>query len=598
MGEESLFMVLPENWNDMDITEEIGSGAYGKVYEAVDSSGNRFTVKVISVPNENEIGLIKEKYGDEYEEACMEILQKIIKEIEIMRSAKDQDNIVKCLDYQVISKNDGFIIYIKMPRLTSLYDYLICRGVSEKTVAKIGIDICGALEFCHEKKILHRDIKPSNILVNDGVFMLSDFGLVSDLSAGIKRDVQGTYAFMAPEIYNVENYNELVDEYSLGLTLYYLLNNNRVPFADTDKQILSQEDVENAIIERMEGKRDITPPINCGPELSEIILKACAYKADDRYKDISDLKNALIRFLKDKDKRKTGETTGETKRHILKRNHKLSKLSFILLVIVIAEASVTLKLIYENKKNESEAKAMYIYSSKNIGGAYKTEFTDEKRENAKELISESLKSSMFEDESYTEPIVYEIGEKENYILEEAVRCITLNNDYYSYISNNYIYLITEDGDELKFSDDKEIINEIISENYPKEAKEAIKAGREFVDFSSFDYVNKEKDTVPTGDYTWTNEDLYIPDLISANVYLSWKNDDGTVSFFINMKNGTADIRKFDLNMLLVNDETVIAKISSKDMSNTFVSPRSSLNAIVTVPLINDAPIKDAYIKDV
>ena len=92
MGEESLFMVLTENWNDMDIIEEIGSGAYGKVYEAVDSSGNRFTVKVISVPNENEIDLIKEKYGDEYEEACMGILQKIIKEIEIMRSAKDQDN--------------------------------------------------------------------------------------------------------------------------------------------------------------------------------------------------------------------------------------------------------------------------------------------------------------------------------------------------------------------------------------------------------------------------------------------------------------------------------------------------------------------------
>lgn len=205
---------------------------------------------------------------------------------------------------------------------------------------------------------------------------------------------------------------------------------------------------------------------------------------------------------------------------------------------------------------------------------------------------------MSEDESYTEPIVYEIGEKENNILEGAVQCITLNNDYYSYISNNYIYLITEDGDELKFSDDKEIINEIISENYPEEAKEAIKAGREFVDFSSFDYANKEKDTVPTGDYTWTNEELYIPDLISANVYLAWKNDDGTVSFFINMKNGTADIRKFDLNMLLVNDETVIAKISSKDMSNTFVSPRSSLNAIVTVPVINDAPIKDAYMKEV
>ena len=39
---------------------------------------------------------------------------------------------------------------------------------------------------------------------------------------------------MAPEVYQNRGYNAKVDQYSLGLVLYWLLNDRRMPFAPLD----------------------------------------------------------------------------------------------------------------------------------------------------------------------------------------------------------------------------------------------------------------------------------------------------------------------------------------------------------------------------
>lgn len=50
--------------------------------------------------------------------------------------------------------------------------------MNAREVAKLGCDICSALEACHESGIIHRDIKPANILVTEtGDYKLGDFGI-------------------------------------------------------------------------------------------------------------------------------------------------------------------------------------------------------------------------------------------------------------------------------------------------------------------------------------------------------------------------------------------------------------------------------------
>lgn len=68
---------------------------------------------------------------------------------------------------------------------------------------------------------------------------------------------------------------------------------------------------------------------------------------------------------------------------------------------------------------------------------------------------------------------------------------------------------------------------------PKPAHEAIKAGR---DGTFFDTDKNE--------YYWVNEDIVIPKLVQGKVYIVWKNEDGSLSVFVNFNNGSDAIKVF------------------------------------------------------
>ena len=91
--------------------------------------------------------------------------------------------------------------------------------------------MCSALELCRENNIIHRDIKPQNIFVSRyGVFKLGDFGVAKASTIRTSADKVGTYSYMAPEVYKGKGYDDRVDIYSLGMVLYWLLNERRGPF--------------------------------------------------------------------------------------------------------------------------------------------------------------------------------------------------------------------------------------------------------------------------------------------------------------------------------------------------------------------------------
>ncbi len=158
-----------------------------------------------------------------------------------------------------------------------------------------------ALEFAHGRGFVHRDIKPSNMLVTlragREVVLLADFGLARfhqrSALRGVTRvgDVGGTTPFMAPEqVSNFRQAKPAADQYAAGATLYKLLTGRYVfdlP-PDFDRQlvmILCDPPV------AVQARRPDLPR-----ELALVIHRTLAKKPQQRFADVRELRQALLRF--------------------------------------------------------------------------------------------------------------------------------------------------------------------------------------------------------------------------------------------------------------------------------------------------------------
>ena len=113
------------------------------------------------------------------------------------------------------------------------------------------------LSHLHDLKMMYRDLKPSNVLLcEDGHIQLADMGGVADCGGSVlskgehdprlmkdrkgkgrRRSIMGTHGYMAPEMvkllgqkrYERVGYTEVIDYWSLGITIFKLLSGKR-PF--------------------------------------------------------------------------------------------------------------------------------------------------------------------------------------------------------------------------------------------------------------------------------------------------------------------------------------------------------------------------------
>lgn len=289
-------------WPEWKITEKIGEGSFGKVYKAQRTEcGKSFysAIKIINIPSsQSELNSVRSETGSDRSarEYFWNLVEECIQEISTMEYFRGNSHIVSVEDFKVIEYLDaiGWEISIRMEYLMSFTEYCAGKQLTEKEVLKLGLDLSKALEYCGKINIIHRDIKPENIFVSRfGDFKLGDFGIARELERSMGSfSKKGTYSYMAPEMYKGEKYDSRVDIYSLGIVLYKLMNRNRLPFMNLDKQLITYRDKENALVRRMSGEK-MPKPSDAGEEFSRIILKACAFDPKDRYQTPEELCRAL-----------------------------------------------------------------------------------------------------------------------------------------------------------------------------------------------------------------------------------------------------------------------------------------------------------------
>ena len=288
-------------WPGWEVVRKLGEGSFGGVYEIQrtlpDGQVEKGALKKLTLPrNADEI---EELRSGQYDEASITAhfsnqLKNLVGEYGMMKKLSGCPNIVHSLDLRYIQHDDGigWDLYIRMELLTPLKKVLP-QEYSEKTVLELGTSLCNALIACEKEHIIHRDIKPENILVSDaGVYKLGDFGVAKVAVENGTGTITGTTGYMAPEIAKHEAYGPTVDIYSLGMVLYWMMNERTLPFLPLPPQIPSPKQRQDATNCRFRGEA-LPEPKNGSEALKRVILKACGFNPEDRYQTAGEIMEAL-----------------------------------------------------------------------------------------------------------------------------------------------------------------------------------------------------------------------------------------------------------------------------------------------------------------
>ena len=288
----------------------IGKGSYGEVIRIKSKENEQQrseAVKILRFPQDlSEIRELQNR-GIDAEEFYHEIAEKAKKEIVMMSKLQEMnaENVVNIKDHKMIENGIQRIIYIRMELLDSLENnrniILKQKDKIVDSVVKLGIDICTALSNCEKLSIIHRDIKPSNIFVDkNGTYKLGDFGVSKqeiDKTRGMMTQ-QGTPMYEAPEVYRGDNYDHTIDVYSLGLVMYEMLNQGRLPYYPLPPKKVTFNDINIATFKRMNKENEMAGPSEADERLSKIILKACSYEPRYRYQSAKEMKKDLQDYQK------------------------------------------------------------------------------------------------------------------------------------------------------------------------------------------------------------------------------------------------------------------------------------------------------------
>ena len=216
------------------LERELGGGGMSRVFVATDTAlGRAVVVKVL--PPEVAAGVHLERFRREVSVA----------------SSLQHPNIVPVL---ATGEMNG-VAYYTMPFVDgpSLRARVLDAGALplDETLGILR-DLARALEYAHAQGVVHRDVKPDNILIENGVAMVTDFGIGKALSSSssstgrtsltMSSTVMGTPEYMSPEHAAADPATDhRTDIYSFGCVAYELLT-GQPPFADvtTHKRLDAQ----------------------------------------------------------------------------------------------------------------------------------------------------------------------------------------------------------------------------------------------------------------------------------------------------------------------------------------------------------------------
>jgi serine/threonine protein kinase/Leucine-rich repeat (LRR) protein len=232
--------IVPRSVAHYQVVGELGSGAFGTVYRALDTKLQREVALKVPTPRSMSSQVARERFLRE------------------ARAAAQLNHPNICPIYEV-GQADGVPFYsMALVRGGSLRKVMQKgRSLPERTVCVLVRKLALALAEAHRVGIVHRDLKPENVLIDEkGQPIIGDFGLAKDFhrhQESLTQDgaVVGTPAYMSPEQLRGQEATIASDIFSLGVIFYELLCGRR-PFEGFGSDMLNRI-----------ARSDVVPPSPC-----------------------------------------------------------------------------------------------------------------------------------------------------------------------------------------------------------------------------------------------------------------------------------------------------------------------------------------------
>jgi serine/threonine protein kinase len=257
------------------IISEIGQGAMGVVYKAVDPIIDR-TVAIKTI----NLNLSRQEL-EEYEARFQQ---------EIKAAGRlNHPNIVTIYD---VGKTES-VAYMAMEFLegNELKDMIASGNLpSAEQVVDIIAQVAEGLWFAHQQDIVHRDVKPSNIMVmKGGIAKITDFGIARLPNSAVKTMtglILGSPRYMSPEQVIGKAIDARSDIFSLGVVLYESLT-GVAPFDGDNVNAIMYATVNTTPPPPSQHNRSLPPMLDL------IAAKAMAKLLEDRYQSVKELSEDL-----------------------------------------------------------------------------------------------------------------------------------------------------------------------------------------------------------------------------------------------------------------------------------------------------------------
>lgn len=195
------------------IIRRLGMGARTTIYLATDESAKKQVA-------------IKRATLESPEDA--RIFEQMETEFKVARQI-DNPYIRKCYDlfrFRKLLKTNEVVMVMEYFDGQSLEDLQRLSMVDVLIVFRL---VAVALNAMHERGFVHCDIKPNNILFNQNTGVkIIDLGQSCRIGE-IKKRIQGTPDYIAPEQVRREHLSHRTDTFNLGATMYWALTGKNVP---------------------------------------------------------------------------------------------------------------------------------------------------------------------------------------------------------------------------------------------------------------------------------------------------------------------------------------------------------------------------------
>jgi predicted Ser/Thr protein kinase len=263
-----------------DIQREVGRGGMGVVYLATDRRlGRRVALKVI-VPELAADAQFRQRFEREARVAA----------------TLEHPHVVPV--YEAGEQDGSLFIAMRFIDGRDLATEVRDHGrLAPERLARVVLQVAGALDAAHRSGVVHRDVKPANVLLTetgeDEQAYLTDFGLTREAASesGLTLTGQwvGTVDYAAPEQILGEPTDARSDVYALGCLAF--------------QGLTAKPPYQGAPAARLFAHMNDPPPSACAarpglrPEVDAALARAMAKKPADRFQSAGDLGRALAAAL-------------------------------------------------------------------------------------------------------------------------------------------------------------------------------------------------------------------------------------------------------------------------------------------------------------